>query len=403
MDLKQRLTALRGQRSVPATEAAATLASVSERLQRLRGDGDAASASVAREARVAERLGGTCLAAGLIVVERHLPLTTQHGRRLLAAITALQHPTPPANRALPTARLLFLDTETTGLAGGTGTLIFLLGLGRIDGETLTLRQWFLTGFGGETALLRDAAAWSSGRDHLVTFNGKSFDVPLLATRYRLARLHDPFTVLDHIDLFHPTRRAFRQQWPDCRLQTAERRLLGFTRRDDLPSHLVPETWFRFVRQGHMQQLPALLDHNRWDLVSLVALLPALTEAFVSPGTSGADVTAIARYWLQRGHEATALQHLQEHQETLSQEGLLELARLYKRRQQWQAALAIWQQLATSQCPEAIEQLAKYYEHVQRDYATALTFTQHLQRLQERNPQHQQRAQRLRRKELSSAN
>jgi hypothetical protein len=157
---------------------------------------------------------------------------------------------------------------------------------------------------------------------------------------------------------------------------------------------VPETWFTFVRQGSTDRLPALLTHNRADLVSLVALLPALAEAFTTPGPSGADVRAIARYWLTQGHEPTALAHLQAHQEHLDTLGLLELARLYRRHRRWPAAVSIWHQLVHRQCPEALEHLAKYYEHVRHDYPTALTLTQQLQHLDGRNQAHLQRARRL---------
>src|SRR5262249_45769866 len=279
MELRQRLTLLRRQSGAPqTTEAPPTFHpadSVEERLQRLRGASAGGLSRSSRAGLVAGLLRGECIAEGLIVIDRPLPLSHQHGKDPLTPITTLHHPRPPVGQALPAEQLVFLDTETTGLSGGTGTLAFLVGLGRIDGEVLHLRQFFLTGFRGEGALLQAAAAWSAGRQYLVTFNGKSFDAPLLPTRYRLARLPDPFADLHHIDLFHPTRRAFSSQWPDCRLQTAEKQLLGFQRGHDLPAHLVPETWFAFVRRGTTHRLPALLAHNRWDLVSLVALLPAL--------------------------------------------------------------------------------------------------------------------------------
>jgi uncharacterized protein YprB with RNaseH-like and TPR domain len=334
------------------------------------------------------------VAEGLVVIERRLPLSHQHGQGALTPITTLHHPRPPIGQALPAEQLVFLDTETTGLAGGTGTVAFLLGVGRIDGNELCLRQFFLTGFLGEAALLQEAAAWTAGRPYLVTFNGKCFDVPLLATRYRLARLPDPFAALHHIDLFHPTRRAFSRRWPDCRLQTAEKHLLGFQRVHDLPAHLVPETWFAFVRRGATYRLPDLLAHNRSDLVSLVALLPALTEAFSTPAARGADVVAVARYWRMRGDEGTALAHLQAHERQLDTTGLLDLALLYKRRQLWEPAVAIWQRLAERQCVPALEHLAKYYEHVRHDYCSALALTRQLQRLEPGNATHGQRAHRL---------
>ena len=398
MELRQRLVLLRRQsgaaQAPPAPPPSAPPDSVAARLQRLGGEHADTTAHASRDEHVADLLQGTRLAEGLVVIDQHLPLSHRHGQHDLAPITALQQPGPPVGQALPPEQLVFLDTETTGLAGGTGTLAFLVGLGRIEGEVLHLRQFFLTGFRGEAALLAAAAAWSAGRQYLVTFNGKSFDAPLLATRYRLARLPDPFAGLQHIDLFHPTRRAFSSQWPDCRLQTAETHLLGFQRQHDLPAHLVPETWFAFVRRGTTRKLPALLAHNRWDLVSLVALLPALAEAFVRPAASGADVVAIARYWRTQGDELAALAHLQAHESQLNTAGLLELAALYKRRRLWEAAVAVWQRLAECQCLPALEQLAKYYEHVQYDYPTALDLARQLHTLERHNTLHQQRVRRL---------
>jgi hypothetical protein len=171
-------------------------------------------------------------------------------------------------------------------------------------------------------------------------------------------------------------------------------LLGFQRVHDLPAHLVPETWFAFVRRGAMYRLPDLLAHNRSDLVSLVALLPALTEAFSMPAERGADVVAIARYWRMRGDEGTALAHLQAHERQLDTTGLLDLALLYKRRQLWEPAVAIWQRLAERQCVPALEHLAKYYEHVRHDYHAALALTHQLQGLEPTNTTHFQRARRL---------
>lgn len=398
MELRQRLVLLRSQSgATPATPAPTPSQppdSVEARVQRLRGGPSGGPARPGRDEHVAGLLAGERLADGLVVIDRHLPLSHQHGKRALTPITALQHPRPPVGQALPAEQLVFLDTETTGLAGGTGTLAFLVGLGRIDGAVLRLRQFFLTGFRGEAALLQAAADWSAGCQYLVTFNGKSFDAPLLATRYRLARLSDPFAGLQHVDLFHPTRRAFRSQWPDCRLQTAEKHLLGFQREHDLPAHLVPETWFAFVRRGTTQKLPALLAHNRWDLVSLVALLPALAEAFVAPGASGADIVAIARYWQAQGDELAALAHLQAHEPQLNSTGLLDLAALYKRRRLWEPAVAIWHRLAERQCVPALEHLAKYYEHVQGDYRTALALARQLQILEPTNTVHPQRVRRL---------
>ncbi|HEY5868163.1 MAG TPA: ribonuclease H-like domain-containing protein, partial [Candidatus Tectomicrobia bacterium] len=166
MELRQRLTLLRRQSGVPeATPALPTCPtpdSVAERLQRLRGASVGDLSRPGRDAHVAEILEGEHVADGLVVVERRFPLSYQHGKSALTPITTLHHPSPPAGQALPAEQLVFLDTETTGLSGGTGTVAFLLGVGRIDGAELCLRQFFLTGFRGEAALLQEAAAWTAG-------------------------------------------------------------------------------------------------------------------------------------------------------------------------------------------------------------------------------------------------
>ena len=203
------------------------------------------------------------------------------------------------------------------------------------------------------------------------------DLPLLVSRYRLARLRDPFTRLGHLDLLYPTRTAFANTWPDCRLQTAERRLLNFHRRDDLPGHLVPQVWFDFVRAGHFKQVPDILEHNRWDLVSLTTLAARLATLFAKPDHPDADVLAIARTLRRRGEEEQAHAHLSDRREALTVGGLLELAQLHRKRGEWDAAVDIWNRLAENRCAEALERLAKYHEHVARNPRQALAFAQRL--------------------------
>ena len=378
MDLKQKLAALRSQ----SGQSSPTPPSASE--TRSHDDRDEA---------VAHLLQGECVADGLIVVDRRLAVSDRHGNCVLNSSPCINP--PGIGEPFHVKHVMFMDTETTGLSGGTGTLVFLLGLSYIEGETLHMRQLFLTEFGGETALLQAASDWIGTRKHLVTFNGKSFDAPLLATRYRLARLPDPFAGMNHIDLFHPTRRAFANRWPNCRLQTAEKRLLGFARVDDLPSDEIPDVWFAFMRHGSTDRLADILTHNRFDLLSLVTLLPSLTEAFSDPGTYGADVVSIARYYRQQGDEDAALTHLQRHHQRLGEQGLLDLAWMYRRRQNWEPAVSIWEHLAQRQCVEAIERLAKYHEHVRRDFQSALELTARLKTLERHQSAHRHREQRLR--------
>jgi uncharacterized protein YprB with RNaseH-like and TPR domain len=162
-------------------------------------------------------------------------------------------------------RLLHFDTETTGLAGGTGTRAFMIGAADwLDGR-FRIRQLTLTTMAAETAMLRTFAEWLSGDTVLVSYNGKCYDAPLLATRYRLARLPNPLAGLAHLDLLHPVRRHWKRQWPNCRLATAERQLLGVVREDDLPGAEAPAAWLTYLRGGSARNLRRVAAHNAQDL------------------------------------------------------------------------------------------------------------------------------------------
>ncbi len=391
MTLRDRLQKLQGQRGLQPASALEPPADIAARMARL---GRASSRMGEQE--IAAALGGEVITSGLILVERVFPLNFVHGDTTLNEVLDAPLHLLDGCEAKP-HELLFLDTETTGLAGGTGTLPFLLGLSRIENDTLRVRQFFLTGFKGEKALLNEALPWYKDAAHLVSFNGKTFDLPLLASRYRLARLRDPFTGHGHLDLLYPTRTAFANAWPDCRLQTAERRLLHFHRQDDLPGHLVPQVWFDFVRAGHFRQVPGVLEHNRWDLVSLTALAARLAALFARPDHPEADVLGIARNFLRKGEEGKAHAHLSDRRERLSVDGLLKLAQLHRRRGEWDEAVAIWKRLAANNCIPAMECLAKYHEHVARDHVQALHWTTRLLAATPKDPGHVRRFQRLHRR------
>ncbi|EIL90943.1 hypothetical protein UU5_14783 [Rhodanobacter sp. 115] len=170
------------------------------------------------------------------------------------------------------ANLLHFDTETTGLAGGTGTRAFMIGAADwVDGR-FRIRQLTITAMGAETAMLRTFASWLHRDTVLVSYNGKCYDAPLLATRYRLARLPNPLMELRHLDLLHPVRRRWKGAWENCRLATAERQLLGVVREDDLPGAEVPAAWLTYLRGGSAANLRRVANHNAQDLRSLAGVL-----------------------------------------------------------------------------------------------------------------------------------
>jgi uncharacterized protein YprB with RNaseH-like and TPR domain len=166
--------------------------------------------------------------------------------------------------------LLFVDTETTGL-GGAGAMVFLAGVARFEGANLHLRQYLLPGPAFERGLLGGLAKELSSASGLVSYNGKSFDLPMLEARFVLSRSTPTFRSLPHLDLLHPNRRLFRTEVDSHRLPAIERELLGFEREQDCPSSEVPERYFRFARTNDPTHIRPVLRHNAWDVLSLVAL------------------------------------------------------------------------------------------------------------------------------------
>ena len=154
--------------------------------------------------------------------------------------------------------LLFLDLETTGIAGGAGTYAFLVGCGWFDGGVFRTRQFFLSSFTAERALLEDVADLAARAGAVVTYNGKTFDLPLIETRYTLHRLQTPFAGLPHIDMLHPARRMWREPESACRLMTLEQTLCGYVREGDVPGFEIPARYFRYVHGDDARPLAAVL-------------------------------------------------------------------------------------------------------------------------------------------------
>ncbi len=209
---------------------------------------------------------------------------TPHGHTALGAWPKLDAATETAAFAalgMAGARLedlLFFDTETTGLAGGTGTVPFLVGFGYVADGHFIVEQHLLPDLGFEEPLLGRFAAALERRPYLVSFNGKSFDWPLVRTRAQLAQ--QPLgTPAAHCDLLHIARRLFRAETEHFRLSALERAILGFERFDDLPSAQVPERYFDYLRTRDAQPLAAVLKHNFWDILSLLRLLSESVAAF----------------------------------------------------------------------------------------------------------------------------
>ncbi|HWF10487.1 MAG TPA: ribonuclease H-like domain-containing protein [Bryobacteraceae bacterium] len=288
-------------------------------------------------------------------------------------------------RAHPTT-WAFLDTETTGLAGGSGTCAFLIGVGSIDGEGFRVRQFFMRDFNEEASVLDSLSAYLARFDVLITYNGKTFDQPLLETRYTMSRARHPFARMEHLDLLHGARRLFKLRLENCRLVNLEYQILGLERDADVPGDLIPYYYFEYLRTRHAFRLIPIFHHNVLDIVSLACLTGLIPAAFNDPENiqtrHGADLLGLAR-WLKvsgRFEEAYRLmrraidiglpdQHLFR--------ALFETANLEKKLGRDDAAVATFTDLSLSPNPyrqRAWEELAKYYEHREKNYAMALECT-----------------------------
>ncbi len=206
---------------------------------------------------------GVEIAPGLRLVEARMPLAPDAER-----IDARFDRRDP----LHARDLLFFDTETTGLAGGSGTRAFMIGAADWHDGALRVRQLLTTTMGAEAAMLDAFRQWLKPDSVLVSYNGKCYDAPLLNTRFRLNRMRSPLADLSHVDLLYPTRRRYRGRWENCRLATIERRALGVVREDDLPGSEAPAAWLSYLRGGPARNLRRVLAHNDRDVITLAQLL-----------------------------------------------------------------------------------------------------------------------------------
>jgi len=294
------------------------------------------------------------------------------------------------------SRLVFLDTETTGLAGGTGTCAFLIGIGAVEGMQFVVRQFLLRDYPEEKALLQALAETLQRCECLVTFNGKTFDVPLLETRYALARMKSPFETLLHLDALHPARRLWKLRLESCKLTDLESAVLGIRREGDVSGSEIPGIYFDYLRTGDARGLQPVFYHNALDILALAALTVQLARALADAGTldSPLDLFSLSRI---QGATGSSVQSVATCQQALATglphpiegQALRHLALLLKRQQQYELAAEAWLELTRREPPlaiEACEELAIYYEHRRRDCKTAWEFTAvALERLREQSP------------------
>jgi hypothetical protein len=316
------------------------------------------------------------------LVESSVHLELRHGDVPLSRFHAIEPDTvgvltaEPELEAFDLRRAVFLDTETTGLAGGAGTAAFLIGVGFVDGERFRVRQYFMRDYHEEGALLHALALELLRFRHLVTFNGRMFDVPLLDARYRLNRGRFPLAGAAHLDLLLPARRLWKARLESCRLVSLEAELLGLRRHGDISGEQIPQVYFDWVRRRDARLLARVFEHNRQDIVSLAALaVLACQWVEESRAEDPRDVLSLGRV-LERGRryersEACYWRAVAAGAEEVRGPALLRLASRAKRTGDHTRAAELWAAAGAAGEPSAWRELAMHHEHRSRDLEQAL--------------------------------
>ena len=274
-------------------------------------------------------------------------------------------------------RLLFLDTETTGLSGGAGTYAFEIGAGVIENGFLCVKQYVMLDYPQEKQMLSAIVEAMKTHDTIVTFNGKSFDIPLLESRMTMCGIRTQITCLPHLDLLHVCRRIYKLRLQKCNLQTLERVILGQQRNDDLPGSEAPARYMAYQKTGEFGLVKDVLRHNLDDVVSLAKLTGHVAAVFRSPLslTEAKDIYSVGKVLEKGGHmEAARRCYRILSFSSMGSAARFRLAKGYKKEKDWKETLSL--------CRRMIEdgqngvwpyiELAKYYEHVEKNYDEALS-------------------------------
>ncbi len=266
-------------------------------------------------------------------------------------------------------RCLFFDLETSGLMGGSGVYAFLIGFAWWEKGRINARQYFLPDYGREPLLFPDLNQWFKSFDFIVSFNGKSFDLPVLNSRFLMNRQHVHLKELKHIDLIHFVRRVWKDSLPSCDLQTTERFLLDFHREKDIPGAFIPQVYFDFLQTGRIQDIIRVIDHNYRDLISLIFLIDKLNRIFDRRQPLTMDNQSLARIArLIAGQKPVPLQafDLLENggRQELSADYLYWKSMALKRAGKTDKAFHLWQKIQKhpSHTFRVMEESAKYLEH-----------------------------------------
>ena len=275
-------------------------------------------------------------------------------------------------------RVLFLDTETTGLSGGAGTVAFEVGVGFLDPRGMVIRQYVMRDYCEEPAMMAELASLIGRFDTIVTFNGKSFDLPLLESRMVMSRIRIPLTKMPHLDLLHAARRVYKLRLKRCSLSRLEEAVLGQQRHDDLPGAQVPQRYFDYIKTREFALLEDVLRHNFDDVRSLACLTGHLCRVFRHPESIGhaEDLFGVGKTLLRTGSTERARRcfRILGHS-SMSSQAHMYLASSYKKEKDWAETKSVCLSMIASGSGGVWPyiELAKYYEHIEKDAGRALQY------------------------------
>lgn len=332
-----------------------------------------------------------------LIREVSYPLDYQHGHYQLGEfhqIVSMWNESdsthPLSCKGHEASDLFFFDTETTGLGGGAGNTIFLLGQAQVFSDRVVVKQHLLPKPGNEIALYQSFLQGINSKT-LVTYNGKAFDWPQVKTRHTLIRDSVPsLPAFGHFDLFHAARRLWKNELESVRLSNVESEILNITRENDIPGFLAPMIYFQFVKEQNPSIITGVLKHNEIDVLSLITLYIHLSLKLLKTNheANSAEHFEIAR-WLEyvgdKDAAFTAYQSLMEKGTNKEIEAKFAVAHHYKKEKQWEKAVATWKDIIDSASNgvtvrKAAIELAKYYEHKEKNYQEALYFSEQVHTL-----------------------
>ncbi len=330
------------------------------------------------EERISETPAGPCYMRELAFPANHRHGSDRLGSALEVNPASLPLPAGTDLKETNPGQALFIDVETTGLGGGTGTWAFLIGTGWFEENRFRLRQYFMRRPAEERAMLHHFGETAAAFPGMISFNGRSFDVPILWNRQVLARTPHRLEPRRHVDLLAWSRRLYRERVRSCSLRSLESELLGLRRTGDIPGEEIPAVYFAYLRRGEKNRLRDVFRHNVLDILSMITLLGKVRRTIAGAGVEHpAECFALGRLYRQAGRIEPAeswFRRAAAGGSPLARRSLLELSFIFKSQGRWAEAAATWKELLLSRSPDDLTpyiELAKYLEHRCGDYRAAL--------------------------------